>query len=293
MRFLVATAPALLLLSCAPRDRGGDATPTAVLVGAGDIAGCASEADEATAKLLDRMRGAIVFTAGDNAYPMGAIEDYRNCYEPTWGRHKARTRPAVGNHEYRTPEAAGYFEYWGEAAGKSGEGWYSYDAGAWHVIALNSNCTIVGCGPDSPQMKWLEADLKASRARCTMAYWHHPRWGVGRPDPNVQTFWDVLYANDADLVVNGHDHFYERIAPVDPTGTRDPARGIRQITAGTGGISLYGFEKPSPAITDVRDDRTFGVVKLTLRSDSYDWEFVPIVTSTSSGFADSGTGRCH
>ena len=279
----------VLAFSCSPRDRGGAEAPSVVLVGAGDIAGCATETDEATAKLLDAIPG-TVFTTGDNAYANGAIEDYRNCYEPTWGRHKGRTRPALGNHDFRTPAAAGYFEYFGSSAGTRGEGWYSYELGAWHVVVLNSNCTVVGCGPDSPQGKWLAADLAASKARCTLAYWHHPRWGGGRPDPGVQPFWDVLYANGADLVVNGHDHFYERLAPVDPQGAPDPARGIRQITAGMGGISLYDFAAPALPITEVRDDKTFGVIALTLGAKGYDWRFVPVAGST---FTDAGTTRCH
>jgi acid phosphatase type 7 len=260
-----------------------------VLVGAGDIAGCDVETDEATAKLLDGIPG-TVFTTGDNTYPNGALEQYRSCYESTWGRHKSRTRPAPGNHEYRTPEAAGYFDYFGAAAGTRGEGWYSYDLGAWHVVVLNSNCTHVGCGADSAQVKWLEADLAKSGARCTLAYWHHPRWGGGRPDPAVQAFWDVLHEKGADLVVNGHDHFYERIAPVDPKGVPDPARGIRQITAGTGGISLYAFANPPLPITEVRDDKSYGVLALTLKTEGYDWRFVGVPGTT---FTDAGSAVCH
>jgi len=262
-----------------------------VLVGAGDIARCDVDTVEATAKLLDTISG-TVFTAGDNAYEKGSLDEYHRCYEPTWGRHKARTRPAPGNHEYRTDAAAGYFDYFGEVAGKRGEGWYSYDVGAWHVVVLNSNCAAVGCGADSAQVTWLAADLAASSAKCTLAYWHHPRWGGGsrRPKPGVQAFWEVLYEKSADLVVNGHDHFYERTAPVDPKGVPDPARGIRQITAGTGGASLYRFKKPPLPITEVRDDKTFGVLKLSLRPDGYDWQFVGV---PGSSFADSGSAACH
>jgi len=282
--FLLASAYA----SSAPRPAD---SVVPVLVGAGDIARCGVYGAEATAKLLDAIPG-TVFTAGDNAYEKGSPDEYRRCYDPTWGRHKARTRPAPGNHDYRTRGAAGYFDYFGKVTGARGEGWYSYDVGAWHVVVLNSNCAAVGCSADSAQVKWLAADLEASSAKCTLAYWHHPRWGSGsrRPEFGVQAFWEVLYAKGAELVVNGHDHFYERIAPIDPKGAPDPARGIRQITAGTGGASLYTFRKPPPPITEVRDDKTFGVLKLSLKPDGYDWQFVGV---PGSSFADSGSAACH
>jgi len=285
-------AAALLLASTRASSAPRQAEPVApVLVGAGDIARCGRDAAEATAKLLDGIPG-TVFTAGDNAYPRGASDDYSRCYAPTWGRHKARTRPAPGNHEYWTGAAKGYFDYFGAAAGKFGEGWYSYDIGAWHVVVLNSNCPVVGCGTDSAQLKWLAADLAASSAKCTLAYWHHPRWGSGsrRPEPGVQAFWGVLYEKHADLVINGHDHFYERILPVDPNGMPDLARGIRQITVGTGGASLYEFETEPLPITEVRDDQTFGVLKLSLKADGYDWHFIGIPGSL---FTDSGSAACH
>lgn len=285
-----------MLVSCAPRDIAPHAsTPIPppvegeVLVGAGDIASCSVDSDEATAKLLDGIPG-TVFTIGDNAYPNGSLDDYTKCYGPTWGRHKARTRPAIGNHDYKTASAQGYFAYWGETAGTSAQSWYSYDLGAWHVVVLDSNCTKVGCGPDSPQVAWLKADLAKSAAKCTLAYWHHPRWGAGRPDPAVQAFWDVLHAAGAELVVNGHDHFYERLAPMDPAGKPDAAAGIRQITAGTGGAGLYDFEKPPLPVTEARNDKTFGVLRLALKDGAYDWKFVPVAGST---FSDAGTAACH
>ena len=282
--------------SCGGPSRGvPDATPVfpgdTVMIGAGDIAACDVETDDATAKLLDRFSAATVFTVGDNAYPSGTLDEYERCYAPNWGRHKARTRPVAGNHEYKDGKGEGYFAYWGAAAGTPGEGWYSFDEGAWHVVVLNSNCAAVGgCSADSPQVKWLEGDLAASRARCTMAIWHHPRWGSGRPDPSVQTFWDVLYTHDADLVISAHDHFYERTAPVNPLGEPDAARGIRQIIAGTGGRSLYEFEKPAPATTEVRDAKTYGVLALGLSPTGYTWAFVPAAGGT---FTDRGTGVCH
>ena len=261
-----------------------------MLVGAGDIAGCDKDTDEATARLLDSIAG-TVFTAGDNVYPSGTPDEYARCYAPSWGRHKARTRPAPGNHDYKTDGAAGYFDYFGAAAGSKGRGWYSYDLAGWHVVVLDSNCAKVGgCDAGSPQVKWLAEDLAKSTAKCTLAYWHHPRWGGGRPDPGVQAFWDVLHANGADLVVNAHDHFYERLTPMDPQGKPDAAKGIRQITVGTGGFSLYDFEKPPLPETEVRNDKTHGVLKLTLKPDGYDFAFVPVAGST---FTDAGSAACH
>ena len=264
-----------------------------VLVGAGDIADCDGCAG-GTSVLLDRIPG-TVFTAGDNAYEEGAPAEFDRCYAPTWGRHKWRTRPAPGNHEYQTRGARGYFDYFGAAAGTPGEGWYSYDVGSWHVVVLNSsdNCDPVACGPGSPQLAWLEADLAASGAECTVAIWHHPRYSSGRhgDHPNVAPFWDVLYANGAELVINGHDHNYERLAPITPAGLPDPAHGIRQIIVGTGGRDpLYEFPRGPLPITEVRDNEHFGVLRLDLRDAAYDWRFVPV---EEGGFDDSGTGSCH
>ena len=177
-----------------------------VLVGAGDIADCAASArDEETALLLDDVPDATVFTLGDNAYNSGTAAEFANCYGPTWGRHKARTRPSVGNHEYGTPNASGYFSYFGAAAGSPGQGWYSYDVGAWHVVVLNSNCTPVGgCDQGDPQVEWLEADLAAHQTDCTLAYFHHPLFTsrADSQDSSSQTFWQVLYERGADLILN-------------------------------------------------------------------------------------------
>ncbi len=258
-----------------------------VLVGAGDIAKCGTNGAEATARLLDGIRGTVV-ALGDLAYDNGTARQFRNCYGPTWGRHKARTRPAPGNHEYNTSGAAPYYVYFGESAGEPGKGYYSYDVGSWHVVALNSNITAED---GSEQEKWLWEDLKASKAACTIAYWHHPAFSSGEhgSDPKMLDVWRTLYHYRADVVLNGHDHSYERFAPQDPNGKADPKRGIRQFVVGTGGANLRGFEEETVTNSEVRNSDTWGVLKLTLREDSYDWEFVPVEGKT---FRDAGTGRC-
>jgi hypothetical protein len=264
---------------------------SAVLVGAGDIASCDSDQDEKTAKLLDGIAG-TVFTLGDNVYDEGSSSEYKECYDPTWGRHKARTRPAPGNHDYRTSDAKGYFGYFGEVVGKQGEGYYSYDLGAWHIVVLNSNCKAIGgCGADSRQVRWLEEDLAANPAHCTLAYWHHPRFSSGKYENNqeIRPLWQALYDAGAEVIMSGHDHNYQRYAPQDPAGKADPARGIRQFVVGTGGKSLYDIEK-SNANREAASDKAYGVLKLTLNASSYEWEFI----ATERGrFADSGSGTCH
>jgi hypothetical protein len=264
-----------------------------VLVGAGDIADCADlSGAEATAKLLDGIPG-TVFTAGDNAYEGGTAEQFSKCYGPTWGRHKARTRPAVGNHEFHSGGATPYFDYFGANAGDPQRGYYSYDLGAWHIIVLNSECKEAGgCQSGSAEEKWLKQDLKDHPAACTLAYWHKPLFSSGAKhgdDPEMKAFWEDLFAAHADVVINGHDHDYERYALQDPSGRADPARGIREFVAGTGGKSHRPFGKPE-ATSEVRNADTFGVLKLTLHAKSYDWEFIP---EAGKEFRDSGSGGCH
>jgi hypothetical protein len=273
----------------APRASGGDP----ILVGAGDIADCANlSGAEATAKLLDGIPG-TVFTTGDDAYPNGTAEQFRNCYGPTWGRQKSRTRPSAGNHEFHSGAATPYFDYFGAAAGDPKTGYYSYDLGRWHVIVINSECKQVGaCQAGSPEEKWLREDLQSHPAVCTLAYWHKPLFSsssVHGNDPEMRTFWQDLYAAKADVVINGHDHTYERFAPQTPDGKPDPARGIREFVAGTGGKSHYSFATPLPT-SEVRNADTFGVLKLTLHPKGYDWEFIP---EAGKSFRDSGTGACH
>lgn len=258
-----------------------------VLVGAGDIADCGSSGAEATAALLDAIPG-TVFTAGDNAYSSGTASEYANCYDPTWGRHKARTRPAPGNHEYNTSDAAPYYAYFGANAGPSGRGYYSYDLGDWHLISLNSN---IDMSAGSAQELWLRADLAATTKTCVLAYWHHPRFSSGSHGSSTesQPLWQALYDYNADVVVVGHDHNYQRFAPQTPSGAPDPVRGIREFVAGTGGRSHYSFSTPI-ANTEAYNTDTWGVLKLTLDAASYSWEFIPIAGGT---YRDSGTGACH
>jgi hypothetical protein len=264
-----------------------------ILVGAGDIAVCGSSADDETAALLDGIQG-TVFTLGDNAYPNGSTTDYTNCYDGSWGRHKARTRPSPGNHEYQTANASGYFSYFGSSAGTQGQGYYSYDLGDWHIIVLNSNseCTTISCAAGSAQEQWLRQDLIANTKSCTLAYWHHPRFNSGAAHGNstaVAPFWDALYQYNAEIVLNGHEHVYERFAPQTPNAVADPARGIREFIVGTGGASLYTFGTTKPN-SEIRNNTASGVLKLTLRAGGYDWEFVPAGGAT---FTDSGSGTCH
>ena len=258
-----------------------------VFVGAGDIASGTNQADSTTAKMLDGIAG-TVFALGDNAYPNGSASDYANYYAPTWGRHKARTYPVPGNHEYDIPGASGYFGYFGTAAGDPAKGYYSYDLGAWHIIALNSNiATTAG----SPQEQWLRADLVAHTQLCTLAYWHHPRFSSGTThgdNPLMQDLWQALYEYGAELVLSGHEHNYERFAPQTPAGQYDGSKGIREFVAGTGGGGVYPIGAPKPN-SELRYNATKGLLKLTLYADHYDWQFIP----TSGSFTDSGSGSCH
>ena len=283
-------APAELVLDYGqepPPARGGEAA----LVAVGDIADCRSTDDEATARLVARSPGTLA-TLGDTVYETGSPVQFADCYAPAWGRFTRRTRPAVGNHEYLTHGAAGYFAYFGAAAGAPDRGYYSYDLGAWHVVVLNSNCAKVGgCQEGSPQQSWLAADLAAHPAPCTLAYWHHPRFssGVHGDFDQMQDVWQTLADAGADLVLTGHDHDYERFAPQTATGQPDPARGIVEFVVGTGGKNLRPIKDPQPNSV-IRNDRTFGVLRLRLHPAGYDWRFVPV---PGSSFTDSGSAACH
>src|SRR5215475_589619 len=268
--------------------------PDPVLIGAGDIASCDDlSGAEATAEIIDKIPG-TVFVVGDLAYPDGSDENFSKCYNPTWGRFKDRTRPAPGNHEYHSDGASGYNRYFGVAAGDSKKGYYSYDLGTWHILALNSECEKVGgCDPSSPQGQWLKRELAQHPTACTLAYFHKPLFSSGGKhgnDPTMKPFWDALYHSGADVVIGGHDHDYERFAPQDPEGKPDPEHGIREFVVGSGGKNSHrkmGLPKPQ---SEVRNDDTFGVLKLTLHAQSYDWEFIPQAGKT---FRDSGSGSCH
>jgi hypothetical protein len=264
--------------------------PPATLIAAGDIADCASTGDEQTAALLDQLPGTVA-ALGDLAYDKGTAADFTNCYAPSWGRAYNRTRPTPGNHEYETAGAAGYFAYWGAIAGDPAKGYYSYDLGTWHVISLNSNCDFIGgCGAGSPEETWVRADLAAHPVRCTLAYWHHPRFsgGVVGGHAMMLPIWQALYEKNADVVLTAHAHNYQRFAPMTAAGTRDAKRGIREFIVGTGGKD----HQSAAAVTntEVLNDTTFGVLKLTLRRTGYDWQFVPMA---GASFTDSGSTACH
>ncbi len=255
------------------------------LTGAGDIADCVRDGAGRTASLLDHLDGTI-FTVGDNVYMSGTPDEFRRCYEPTWGRHKARTRPSPGNHDYVTPNAAGYFEYFGSAAGPP-NGYYSYDLGAWHIISLNTNVPVDG---GSAQMGWLRADLAANATKCTLAYFHHPLFSSGDNggSSRQRDLWRVLHNAGVEVIVSAHDHTYERFARQDADGRPDAQRGIRQFIVGTGGTKLYGFPRVERN-SEVRG-AAWGVIRFALRADDYSWEFLPV---GGQSFSDAGSDTCH
>ena len=198
-----------------------------------------------------------VLPLGDNQYRCGAYTAYLEAFDRSWGRLDPIMFPVPGNHEYDAPagqpdcditqQGLGYFQYFSDAAGQVGKGYYSYDVGAWHLIALNSNCGFIGgCGAGSPEETWLRADLASHPTACTLAYWHHPRWSSGTThgsSTNMAAFWNALSSAGADVVLNGHEHNYERFAPQLPNGVADPA-GIREFVVGTGGADHYPFGTP-------------------------------------------------
>jgi 3',5'-cyclic AMP phosphodiesterase CpdA len=269
-----------------PNPGPGVSAGVPVLVGAGDIAQCREPGAEATARLLDTIAG-TVFTTGDNVYRSGTPQEFRDCYGPTWGRHLSRTRPVPGNHDYETPGAAGYYEYFGQNAGPAGLGYYSYTVGPWLVVALNSEVDVRA---GSPQIQWLRGELASTRSRCTLAYFHRPLFSSGRngDNPDLRDTWRTLYEAGVEVVLNGHDHLYERFAPQDPDGRADAARGIRQFTVGTGGAAPYPITAVR-ANSEMRGSE-WGVLVLRLSEGSYAWEFVP---AAGGGLRDSGTDVCR
>jgi hypothetical protein len=294
-------ALAVLLLASSPAARAADP----VIATAGDIA-CdttdplynggkgtpAACRQRATSDLLLGGGFDAVLLLGDNQYWDGTLAQYQAVFAPTWGRLGSLLRPAPGNHEYQTPGASGYFDYFGAAAGDRSRGYYSFDLGTWHVVALNSNCAAVGgCGPGSPQLRWLLDDLAAHPRACTLAYWHHPRFSSGQHGdaPAYDAFWQALYTAGVDIVLNGHDHDYERFAPQDPSGRADLEHGIREFVVGTGGKETRLFATIRPN-SEVRNFQDLGVLKLRLRTDGYGWEFLPAPGGT---FTDQGSGGCH
>jgi hypothetical protein len=254
-----------------------------------------------TSDLLVDANLAGVLMLGDSQYECGSLEAFTQSYDLSWGRVKSITYPVVGNHEYGTSGgtgctianagAAGHFDYFGAAAGTRGEGYYSFEIGEWHIIALNSNCSEVGgCDASSPQGQWLQTDLATHTNMCTLAFFHHPLFSSGtHASSNPYPFWQLLYQYNAELILVGHDHLYERFAPQSPTGAIDPVNGIRQFIIGTGGETLHSISQIA-LNSESRNDNTYGVLTLTLHPTSYDWEFVPEAGGT---FTDSGTAPCH
>jgi acid phosphatase type 7 len=254
-----------------------------------------------TSNLLLNAGLSAVLTLGDTQYYCGGYSAFLQSYDPSWGRVKSITHPAVGNHEYLTSGgtdctaanagAAGYFNYFGSAAGQPGQGYYSFDIGTWHLIALNSNCGDAGgCSATSPQGLWLANDLQTHTNFCTLAFWHIPLFSSGgRANHNSLAFWQLLYDNNADLILSAHDHIYERFAPQTPSGTLDTTRGIREFIVGTGGANHTSIVSVAPN-SEVRNADTFGVLELTLHPTSYDWNFVPEAGKT---LTDSGSTACH
>jgi len=295
---LIALAVGGVVLFAAFRGDGGsaDGSRTQVLLAAGDIAECDHQGDEATGRILAEYPNATIATLGDNAYQDGTLEEFQSCYAPSWGPFKDRTRPATGNHDEATKNAQGYWDFFGAQGGPYDRYYYSYDLGAWHIVVLNSDCWRVGgCEAGDPQAQWLQRDLEQHPNLCILAYWHRPPFSSGRyGDPKdterVRPLWRVLFEKGADVLLTGHEHSYERFAPMNAEGERDDASGVRLFVVGTGGGNLRDFENNPLPTTEVRDDQTWGVLKLTLKPTGYDWNFLPVAGKT---FADSGSATCH
>jgi hypothetical protein len=311
VRVPASDAPAEEAAAAEPPPAGSPAAGDPVVVAAGNIACDPAEKpmnDElressgpvcqakATADLAASLRPSAVLALGDLQYDDGTLEKFQSSYGLTWGRLRQITYPVPGHKEYldalsRRP-AGGYFTYFKSAAGDPGRGWYSFDIGGWHVIALNSECDeIGGCTERSPQLRWLRADLEANRQRCTLAYWNRPRFSSGQHggQTTMAAFWHQLYAGGVDVVLNGRAYDYERFAPQNPVGQRDLVRGIRQFVVGTGGRHLEEFEKIQRN-SEKRSSVAYGVLQLTLRPADYEWRFVP---TTPDGFTDTGAASCH
>lgn len=278
-----------------------------VLIGAGDIARCDAQGDEATAALVDSVLRADsvahvhdeVFTAGDNAYPDGSSQNFALCFRPSWGDSTKlimrNIRPAVGNHEHLSGGGSAYYAFFGSRAGDPRKGYYSYDIGAWHAIVLNSEI-VVNPGAftnaeRAAQEDWLRHDLTSHHQRCMVAYWHHPRWSSGwhGTDARLAAFWRILYEGGVDLVLNGHDHNYERFQPLSPDGAIDTARGITEVIVGTGGGDLRGFQQRLAPHSAFRVQGHYGVLKVTLGAVEWRSAFL----DTGGAIYDRVTGRCH
>jgi acid phosphatase type 7 len=293
----VATLGLALLAGCGGGGSGGQTPPPErvfTVAAAGDIADCDGDEPVLTSKYaktaaLVSPQDALVLTLGDTTYPLGEPIEFSTCFNPTWGVFKDRIRPAPGNHEYYTAGAAGYYDYFGAAAGPDRRGYYSFDHGGWHFISLNSN---IDAAPGSAQYQWLMADLASSRATlCTIAYWHYPVFSSGWHGNIAQMVkvYDALQAAGVDIVLSGHDHDYERFAPQTASAVADPVRGIRAFVVGTGGSELYSLDAPRPN-SEVRNNTSHGILRLTLGEGRYSWQYVPIA---GDSFSDAGSDNCH
>ncbi len=269
------------------------AEPTATPVyfsGAGDISICGQSGDDQTAAiLLERVGSGLYFTAGDNSNENGSLYEYQKCFGPSWGQLMPDLRVVPGNHDYYSDPLENYWVYFDGVAGEPGKGWYSFEHGDWHILMLNSNCGYVGCGPSSEQIDWMKQDLETHPSRCSLAIWHHPRFnsGIAGNADWLYTFWDVLYEQGVDIVVNGHDHHYERMAKINPQGEPDSIYGIRSFIVGTGGASHYGIDKVQP-FSEVRITKQFGIIQFELKAESYAWQFINV----EGEVLDSGTDVC-
>lgn len=281
-------------------------TGASVMIGAGDIASCRSQGDELTAALVDSVLKAdsaaivenAVFTLGDNAYPEGSDRDFALCFTPSWGDSAKgimkHIRPAPGNHEHAIFGAAPYYEYFGKRAGEPRKGYYSYTVGEWHVIVLNSEVVVNPVFTEAErkaQIDWLNDDLKFNTKKCTLAYWHNPRFSSGwhGSDRLLAGFWQLLYEANVDLILNGHDHNYERFKPMTPAGLVDSTKGIVELIAGTGGGELRGLRNPPAPNSAGRVQGHFGVIKLTLGKEEWRSAFL----SVNGKVYDPSGGRCH
>jgi acid phosphatase type 7 len=289
---------ATLTIACASSLSLGQTSAETTMIAAGDIASCPETGDDQTAKLIQTMlenTPVTIAALGDLVYPTGKLETYQNCYGPTWGQFLKQTKAAIGNHDYSNGTSKDYMAYFGTAAGPNPDGYYSYDLGTgsstWHVIVLNSNCWAVGgCETGSKQYKWLQSDLEKNQTNCTLAYWHHPRFSSALHGNNefMQDVWALLANGGVELILNGHDHDYERFAPLNATG-KPSEKGTREFVVGTGGKNEYPFLITKPG-SQIRKTGVFGVLELKLKASSYDWKFVPVAGKT---FTDSGSTNCH
>lgn len=286
------TQPSATITPIPPSPTPVPVDPVKILA-VGDVVVCDDAGAQITAGMLDMIPDIPVLLLGDTINEEATADAFSACFEPTWGRHKARLYPIPGNHDYDVEDAQPYFDYFGNAAGEAGKGYYSFNQGAWHIIALNSNCNeIDGCDLESHQYSWLLQDLASHPTQCTLVYWHHPLFSSDKDGglEQMRDIWRLLYDSNVDLILNGHDHLFERFAPQTPGGLYDEERGIRQFVIGTGGAGLRGVNREPPPTGEKQIMGAYGLLELTLYSNRYEWQFVPQPGILRS---DSGSGICH